>query len=194
MAGPIGKFRCDPFRYGAFRYIGVWRGLSLPRLVLGQFYALARSARCAFVLQNPAPAAPVLPNAHLGKGNPLRVPRCIPSGYMALPDHSSGLTTGQTGSVPFRAIGEPSALPDRHTSVCLPPSTRGVPDPFEPSLSRGANPHADWMCATVSPVEPTKGHFAAPLDTLATTERRLGRFTGNRASHMFEYCSSANLR
>lgn len=62
----------------------------------------------------------------------------------------------------FSAIGETSALPARHTSVCLPPSTRGVPDPFEPCrLQRGegafhssprphrpfhgAQPFADWI-------------------------------------------------
>lgn len=43
------------------------------------FSALALTARCAFVLQNRAQGT-VSTNAYLGKGNPLRVPRCIPSG------------------------------------------------------------------------------------------------------------------
>lgn len=83
--------------------------------IVAKNQALLNYARCAFVIQT-----------HLGKGAAAR-PRCIP--------HARG--TGY-GIEPFPRHWGDFALPKRHTGVCPPPSTRRVPDPFEPShLQRG---------------------------------------------------------
>lgn len=57
------------------------------------------------------------------------------------------------------------AFPHRQ-GACLPP--------LNPAASSGANPHADWMCATVSPVEPTKGAFRRPSGHPATNRPPIG--------------------
>lgn len=132
--------------------------------------ALALTARCAFVLQNRAQGT-VSTNAYLGKGNPLRVPRCIPSGcpvpFMTHSANPRGIAvvfgSWLSASGPFRHRRQRVAVasPARRASVLpqAPPRPMGA---FAAPLDTLDQPSAVWMPPRFRAWTRPKGLDAAP--------------------------------
>lgn len=156
---------------------------------LEPFSALARTARCPLVLQSPA-CGGLCTRGNLGKGNPLRVPRCIPSGnppftnspvptqhrnqadaWLPALGQGENVQAGTTYGRCITSQGERSCSPDT-------PMTKGrnrrpsghprsgrlrfSPEPHRPF--HGDQSKADWMAAmAVAPRTAPKGTFSGHL-------------------------------